>query len=299
MSIKSDDILDIVKDRLKYKAYWSEVEEKNLRKDIFDLQQDLQAYCDSVVENDEDFDDFVLDDEEDEYVESYDDLVIGIDNILDFDLENEFLFNKYDFYFFFFTALFLILNGYIIFAFFYIQFGFNMIIHFENLDVEIKEMDKLTKMSDFTIRAFYILDNNRVYKVIELNENEKISFSTNCLYNNINHNTLNDCKQLDFMKSIAAIDYNKFNKKYFDIIYYNEIIFYNRLLKKKDVSKIDQLCMFNENLEDQYKIPFTRYYNGFKYEEIAHEMQLPLGTVKSRIFLARKQLMVAIEKSMN
>jgi DNA-directed RNA polymerase specialized sigma24 family protein len=28
-------------------------------------------------------------------------------------------------------------------------------------------------------------------------------------------------------------------------------------------------------------------------------MQLPLGTVKSRIFLARKQLMVAIEKSMN
>jgi hypothetical protein len=250
MSIKSDDILDIVKDRLKYKAYWSEVEEKNLRKDIFDLQQDLQAYCDSVVENDEDFDDFVLDDEEDEYVESYDDLVIGIDNILDFDLENEFLFNKYDFYFFFFTALFLILNGYIIFAFFYIQFGFNLIIHFENLDVEIKEMDKLTKMSDFTIRAFYILDNNRVYKVIELNENEKISFSTNCLYNNINHNTLNDGKQLDFMKSIAAIDYNKFNKKYFDIIYYNEIIFYNRLLKKKDVSKIDQLCMFNENLED-------------------------------------------------
>ena len=95
MSIKSDDILDIVKDRLKYKAYWSEVEEKNLRKDIFDLQQDLQAYCDSVVENDEDFDDFVLDDEEDEYVESYDDLVIGIDNILDFDLENEFLFNKF------------------------------------------------------------------------------------------------------------------------------------------------------------------------------------------------------------
>jgi len=106
MSIKSDDILDIVKDRLKYKAYWSEVEEKNLRKDIFDLQQDLQAYCDSVVENDEDFDDFVLDDEEDEYVESYDDLVIGIDNILDFDLENEFLFNKYDFYFFFYCIIF-------------------------------------------------------------------------------------------------------------------------------------------------------------------------------------------------
>lgn len=66
----------------------------------------------------------------------------------------------------------------------------------------------------------------------------------------------------------------------------------SRLAAKDILNKID-------NLEDQYKIPFTRYYTGFKYEEIAQEMQLPLGTVKSRIFLARKQLMVAIEKSMN
>jgi RNA polymerase sigma-70 factor (ECF subfamily) len=66
----------------------------------------------------------------------------------------------------------------------------------------------------------------------------------------------------------------------------------SRLAAKDILNKI-------ENLEDQYKIPFTRYYNGFKYEEIAQEMQLPLGTVKSRIFLARKQLMVAIENSMN
>jgi RNA polymerase sigma factor (sigma-70 family) len=44
-------------------------------------------------------------------------------------------------------------------------------------------------------------------------------------------------------------------------------------------------------LEDQYKVPFTRYYNGYKYEEIAKELSLPLGTVKSRIFIARKILM--------
>jgi RNA polymerase sigma-70 factor (ECF subfamily) len=29
---------------------------------------------------------------------------------------------------------------------------------------------------------------------------------------------------------------------------------------------------------------------GFKYEEIAQHMNLPIGTVKSRIFLARKRL---------
>ena len=66
----------------------------------------------------------------------------------------------------------------------------------------------------------------------------------------------------------------------------------SRLASKDILNKI-------ENLEDQYKIPFTRYYNGYKYEEIAHEMQLPLGTVKSRIFLARKQLMVGLDRSIN
>jgi RNA polymerase sigma-70 factor (ECF subfamily) len=54
-----------------------------------------------------------------------------------------------------------------------------------------------------------------------------------------------------------------------------------------------------ENLDDQYKIPFTRYYNGFKYEEIAQEMKLPLGTIKSRIFIARKILMESIGKNLN
>lgn len=33
------------------------------------------------------------------------------------------------------------------------------------------------------------------------------------------------------------------------------------------------------------------YFNGYKYEEIAQEMDIPLGTVKSRIFLARRKMM--------
>lgn len=54
-----------------------------------------------------------------------------------------------------------------------------------------------------------------------------------------------------------------------------------------------------ENLEHQYKVPFTRFYNGYKYEEIASELQLPLGTVKSRIFIARKILMDALKHHKN
>ena len=46
-----------------------------------------------------------------------------------------------------------------------------------------------------------------------------------------------------------------------------------------------------DGLEDEYKIPFTRYNDGYKYQEIAEELDIPIGTVKSRIFLARKRLM--------
>ena len=41
---------------------------------------------------------------------------------------------------------------------------------------------------------------------------------------------------------------------------------------------------------DEYRIPFSMHVAGYKYNEIAEQMNLPLGTVKSRIFFARKKL---------
>ena len=43
-------------------------------------------------------------------------------------------------------------------------------------------------------------------------------------------------------------------------------------------------------LSDEYRTPFTMHIAGYKYNEIAEHMNLPLGTVKSRIFFARKRL---------
>ncbi|MBD5192496.1 MAG: sigma-70 family RNA polymerase sigma factor [Barnesiella sp.] len=43
-------------------------------------------------------------------------------------------------------------------------------------------------------------------------------------------------------------------------------------------------------LTEEYRIPFSMYVAGYKYNEISEKMNLPLGTVKSRIFFARKQL---------
>ncbi len=45
-----------------------------------------------------------------------------------------------------------------------------------------------------------------------------------------------------------------------------------------------------QGFTDEYRIPFTMYVAGYKYSEIAEKMSLPLGTVKSRIFFARKRL---------
>ena len=44
------------------------------------------------------------------------------------------------------------------------------------------------------------------------------------------------------------------------------------------------------NLPYDYHYPFIRYFEGYKYHEIATELNLPIGTVKTRIHLARTVL---------
>lgn len=44
------------------------------------------------------------------------------------------------------------------------------------------------------------------------------------------------------------------------------------------------------SFSDEYKEPFLLHFLGYKYEEIAEKLSLPLGTVKSRIFFTRKRL---------
>lgn len=53
---------------------------------------------------------------------------------------------------------------------------------------------------------------------------------------------------------------------------------------------IKEITMAIKSLNSILKEPFSMYVNGYKYHEIADTLGIPLGTVKSRIFLARQEL---------
>ena len=49
-------------------------------------------------------------------------------------------------------------------------------------------------------------------------------------------------------------------------------------------------------LKEDYRIPFQMKLEGFKYKEIADYMEINIGTVKSRVFHARKELMSKLKE---
>jgi RNA polymerase sigma-70 factor (ECF subfamily) len=58
---------------------------------------------------------------------------------------------------------------------------------------------------------------------------------------------------------------------------------FNELMTVQIIEKI-------EALSDDIRVPFELHLEGFKYKEIADQLNIPIGTVKSRVFNARKVL---------
>lgn len=54
-----------------------------------------------------------------------------------------------------------------------------------------------------------------------------------------------------------------------------------------------------EDLEEWARVPFLMHCEGYKYDEIATTLGVPLGTVKSRIFFARQKLQTALKALYN
>ncbi len=54
--------------------------------------------------------------------------------------------------------------------------------------------------------------------------------------------------------------------------------------------QIQEITKAINSLNNELKIPFSMFLSGYKYNEIADKLNVPLGTVKSRIFFARQEL---------
>ncbi len=52
-----------------------------------------------------------------------------------------------------------------------------------------------------------------------------------------------------------------------------------------------------DSIELKHTKPFLMHFDGYKYEEIAEHLSLPIGTVKNRIHIARKELQSKMARS--
>jgi RNA polymerase sigma-70 factor (ECF subfamily) len=62
------------------------------------------------------------------------------------------------------------------------------------------------------------------------------------------------------------------------------------------IQSVNELTLTIERLDDEFKVPFKMHTEGFKYKEIAEKLDLPIGTVKSRIFFTRKKLQTMLKE---
>ena len=63
-----------------------------------------------------------------------------------------------------------------------------------------------------------------------------------------------------------------------------------------DDLQMQDLKIVLDAIGESYSEPFMMFYQGFQYDEIAEKMEIPIGTVKSRIFFARRKMKEGIEK---
>lgn len=57
----------------------------------------------------------------------------------------------------------------------------------------------------------------------------------------------------------------------------------------EEIYRLPDITRAINELNEELRIPFSLFLSGYKAEEIADKLNLPAGTVKSRIFFAREE----------
>lgn len=200
-----------------------------------------------------------MDDDKDDFIESHDDLVLGIDNILSFDLEQPLIYTKKDIFFFVFTLLFLLINGYMIIAFIYLIIGLHMSLKFEEEEEDTQESKEWEILENLTYRAFYIYSLKNKKKVKKkskkyLTVSERLNFCNKCMYKyNNNHYPQKNNESLSDLNKGLITDYNYFLNIYYNMLYYNSIFWLS-----KYSNNILNISHLKNILLDQYKLDLIK-----------------------------------------
>lgn len=106
---------------------------------------------------------------------------------------------------------------------------------------------------------------------------------------------------LTMMRNIFLNDYNKLVREYTFIDHYVEVqnlFSWKRIEEYNPESDIylKELKRAIHQLPNENRTPFRLFLSGYKYMEIGEILGLPIGTVKSRIFFARRKLRTSLEE---
>jgi RNA polymerase sigma-70 factor (ECF subfamily) len=105
---------------------------------------------------------------------------------------------------------------------------------------------------------------------------------------------------LTIMRNIFVNNYRKVLRRQTVIDQTEDLYFLNlsqesELEGPEDTMTMKEIFFVINKLNDELKVPFSMYLAGYKYSEISNRMGLALGTVKSRIFFARKELQKSLQ----
>jgi RNA polymerase sigma-70 factor (ECF subfamily) len=121
----------------------------------------------------------------------------------------------------------------------------------------LSSKDKFVEFTNFEAWAYTILKNTFINNYRKAVRQNTIVDTTKDLF------YLNNARESNFIKPDSTIQHQEINKHI-------------------------------DNLQDELKVPFLMHTEGFKYKEIAEQLDLKIGTVKSRIFFTRKKLMESL-----
>lgn len=94
------------------------------------------------------------------------------------------------------------------------------------------------------------------------------------------------------MRNIFITQYHKENRRRQILSQLPDMLHMEKVHHEKIHSELakEDLMKCVGKVPQKYREPFLMYFQGFKYEEIAESLSIPLGTVKNHIFMARQQL---------